>query len=288
MKIGVTGAQGFLGSRIVEYMKDENLAQRYSVTGYTRKTLDFTDRECVETVLQKDRPDILIHTAAVSDIKACADDPEMSEKVNVTGVQYLADVCKKSGIRLIFCSSDQVYMGSSVEMPHKEDEEKLLPPTMYGCQKLRAEKYIMRVCPDAVILRLSWMFAADFAGRCEHASLLANIQQAVRDDRKLVFPVYDFRSLTDVWEVVANMEKIFRAEGGIYNFGSENDLSTYELISSVLSSLELKDYLPEKNTQAFSISPRNLRMDMSKCRKNGITFQESFFALKKAAESVWI
>lgn len=282
MKIGITGAGGFLGSRLAEYFsgKDGNNG-RICVVPYTRETLDFTCRQQVLEVLGRDCPDVLIHAAAISDIGACSADPVLSENVNVTGVCHIADACVKYGIRLIFCSSDQVYMGSPVQEPHSEDEADLDPPSLYAKQKLRAEEYILSVCKDAVILRLSWMFGADYEGRKEHGNLLSNLALMVREGKKPVFPVYDFRSITDVWEVVKNMEKLFTVSPGIYNFGSENDDSTYDLVTGFMKGLGLREFLPEKNTEAFSGNPRNLRMNMDKCRKAGIIFERSGNALGK-------
>lgn len=282
MKTGITGAGGFLGSRLVEYFgRKEKETGEICVVPYTREKLDFTSREQVFKVLKKDCPDVLIHTAAISDISACSADPELSEKVNVTGVRYISDACAEYGIRLIFCSSDQVYMGSPVKEPHREDEKDLNPPSLYAKQKLRAEEYILSACKDAVILRLSWMFGADYEGRREHGNLLSNLALTVREEKKPVFPVYDFRSITDVWEVVKNMEKMFTILPGIYNFGSENDQSTYDLVSGFMERLGLNEFLPEKNMEAFAGNPRNLRMNMDKCRKAGIVFERADKALGK-------
>lgn len=280
MKIGITGAGGFLGSRLSEYYQGESMRKKgLQVCTYDHRTMDFTCREQAESVLMHDQPDVLIHTAAISDIGECQKNPELSENVNVEGVKNLADICAAQGIRLIFCSSDQVYMGSPVTVPHREDEEGLYPPTLYGRQKLTAERYIASVCRDFVILRLSWMFARDYKGRTEHGNLLSELAEAVENRQMREYPVYDFRSITDVWEVVANMEAMFHAPSGIYNFGSENDLSTYDLISSFMRQKGIPDGFPEKDLHSFAEKPRNLRMDMNKCRTLGVVFRSSAEAL---------
>ncbi|MFR7443521.1 MAG: sugar nucleotide-binding protein [Sellimonas intestinalis] len=117
MKIGVTGADGFLGSRILRFY-----ARKYEIKGYHHTDMDFTDPEETETMLKRDCPDILIHTAAISDVGACEQNPEHSELVNVDGVRNLAVICQKIGARFLFCSSDQVYTGNGVKEPHREEE----------------------------------------------------------------------------------------------------------------------------------------------------------------------
>ena len=92
VKIGVTGADGFLGSRILRFYQD-----KFDMTGYRHTDMDFTDPEEAEAVLKKDRPDILIHTAAVSDVGACEQDPERSEKSMWTELEFWQRSAGRSG-----------------------------------------------------------------------------------------------------------------------------------------------------------------------------------------------
>lgn len=276
MKIGVTGADGFLGSRILRCYQD-----KFDMVGYRHTDMDFTDPEEAEAVLKKDRPDILIHTAAISDVGACERDPEHSEKVNVDGVRILAEICREIGARLIFCSSDQVYVGNGEENPHRE-EEALCPPTVYGRQKIRAEELAFQAQPDTVALRLSWMFAVDFREGKEHGNLISTICRAMEAGEQIRYPVYDRRSITDVWEVAGNLEIMFHAPAGIYNFGSENDRSTYAVVKEFLESAGFGDQILEKNEEAFRGHPRNLRMNIEKIKALGVRFFQTEEALKKA------
>lgn len=282
MKIAVTGANGFLGSRILNYYGN---SQRYEMIGYSREKLDFTDWEAVKARIESDRPDILVHTGAISDVRACEKNKVLSERINVDGVRYLADVCGKSGCRMIFCSSDQVYMGSKVREPHLE-EEAVSPVSVYADQKLRAEKIAFDLQPDTVVLRLSWMFAADRRETKEHGNLVSNILDAVREKKTMRYPVYDYRSLTDVWEVVSNLEVMFHATPGVYNFGSENDFSTFELVKRFLETYQEGMEFLQRNEEAFSECPRNLRMNSEKWKAAGGSFHLSVEALQKAAKEI--
>lgn len=278
MKIGVTGAGGFLGSRILSFYQN-----RYEVTGYSHSDMDFTDFKEAERILKRDRPDILIHTAAISDVGQCEKEPERSERINVTGVGYLAGICKEIGTRLIFCSSDQVYVGNKEREPHREGEE-LSPPTVYGQQKIRAEQAACSLQPDTVVLRLSWMFAVDFRLGKEHGNLISAVCQAENSEEALCYPVYDRRSITDVWEVVRNLEVMFHAPAGIYNFGSENHESTYQVVRELMESAGIDLALLRKNEEAFRECPRNLRMNIEKAKACGVSFLTTAEALRQAGK----
>lgn len=280
MKIGVTGADGFLGSRILSYYQD-----KYKMTGYRHSDMDFTDLGEVERVLKKDCPDILIHTAAVSDVGACEKDPKGSEKINVEGVKNLAAVCSEIQTRMIFCSSDQVYVGNSVRVPHREEEE-LSPPTVYGRQKIKAEKLAFSILPDTVALRLSWMFATDFREGKEHGNLISSVCQAEKDGQIIRYPVYDKRSITNVWEVVRNLEIMFQAPAGIYNFGSENSESTFDVVKGFMENAGMNLALLKKNEEAFQDCPRNLRMNIDKVKEMGGSFLTTMEALCLAGKDM--
>ena len=75
---------------------------------------------------------------------------------------------------------------------------------------------------------------------------------------------------------------MFHAPAGIYNFGSENDRSTYEVVKEFLESAGAGSENLEKNEEAFRDHPRNLRMNIEKVKKLGVRFLTTEEALKKA------
>lgn len=139
MKIMVTGAGGFVGSRLAAYY-----GKKYDVWGVTHKDLDLTDEAAVFKTVENYHPDVLIHCAAISDVAECSKKPELSHAVNVLGMEYLAKACGKTGTKLVMCSSDQVYFRKQGEQesleaylePHREDCSET-PEPLYGKQKLQ-------------------------------------------------------------------------------------------------------------------------------------------------------
>lgn len=282
MKLLITGGSGFLGRRAAAYFNSLG----FQVLTPSHGELDITKEDVVRKWFRENRPEAVIHTAAVSDTGLCQQKPEWSETVNVNGCVHLAQSCREYGAKLLICSSDQVYSGSPLPGPHRE-EEPVTPNNVYGNQKLRAEQLCLQILPETVCLRLSWMYSTRrFPG--ERGNFLTTLKEALEDEAKpLTWPVFDRRGITDVDVVVKNIPSALKLPGGIYNFGSENSVSPYETVKAILENLQMDAPLKrlKPNEEAFRDNPRDLSMDLAKLRLAGITFpataENLLSALKK-------
>lgn len=277
MKLLITGGSGFLGKRAAAYFEKLGCA----VLTPAHSQLDITDIAGVWAWFRENRPDAVIHTAAVSDTGLCQRSPQWSQTINVTGCGNLARCCREFGSKLVLCSSDQVYFGSALPGPHRE-EEPLTPANVYGDQKLRAEGLCLEEAPDTVCLRLSWMYDRE-SHPGEHGHFLATLRETLADPQKPIsWPIHDRRGITDVRYVVENLPKALTLPGGVYNFGSENSDSTHHTVKAVLEELEMEAALVRltPNTQAFMDAPRDISMDTGKLRAAGIRFPTTRQGLK--------
>lgn len=269
MKMLVTGATGYLGSRLIEY-----LLSRYEVLAPTHKEMDICDMDSVEKYFEKKYPEVVIHCAAISDSGRCEKEPEISYIINVMGAYHLSVAAKKIGAKCILCSSDQVYFGSKIKTSHKENEV-LEPFTVYGRQKLLMERICLQDNADVVILRLSWLYDAERKSSNEHGDFLKMFQENLKSNKELSYPVYDHRGLTNVNEVVSNIEKAINLSGGIYNFGAPNDMNFYETMATVTKKLQENKWEIMKNEVAFCDNQRNICMNIEKIEHRGIYFKST-------------
>lgn len=267
----ITGAGGFLGSRLTGYFTDK---PEYETVGVTRRELDIGDSLAVKAFFKAIRPDYVLHCAAVSDTGVCEREPERSRRINVEGTVNVARACQNSGGKMIFMSSDQIYNASDTLEPNKEGDEHR-PSNVYGRDKKRSEEAILSCLPDAVALRLTWMYDYPSGkwGKC--SGLLQNILTALEEKRTLRLPIHDYRGITCVWEVVRHMEEAMKLPGGIYNFGSENENNTYDTAALFLKTATGKDDeagILEPDEKRFQSCPRNLTVNTDKIKSHGIYF----------------
>ncbi|MFT4106759.1 MAG: sugar nucleotide-binding protein [Lacrimispora sp.] len=278
----VTGADGFLGSRIAAYYE-----KKYEVIRAGRSDLNITDENAVAEFLREKTPAAVIHCAAISDVGTCENNPELSETVNLYGTVNLAKACKESGIKLLFMSSDQIYAGSRLERPNLETDQIPLI-NVYGRHKKQAEEKILEILPDGICLRLSWMYDFPVRGLKSSNNLLARLLKAMLQNQPICLPVHDYRGITWVQEVVKNIEPAMELPGGIYNFGSESTCSSYETGIQVLGLLahnndKRKLVLP--NEDSFAGGIRNLAMDIGKLKSQGVDFPDTISGFEKCLEN---
>ena len=277
-KLLITGSSGFLGSRLALYYKD-----KYELLLPTHSELNVSREEAVMAYMEQFQPDIVLHCAALSNTWYCEQHPDESHRVNVQGTVKIAKACKHIGAKLVFMSSDQVYNGTSVSGPLKE-QDVFQPVNVYGRHKLEAEQRALRNNPMSVALRLTWMYDVPGSHMKLNSNILVNIQKALDEGTTIKAATHEYRGVTNVWEVVRNMEQTLELPGGIYNYGSGNHIDSYTLFLKVVNIMGAKEpstfILPDE--ERFSEQTRNLTMDCSLINNFGIRFNDSVEGIEKA------
>lgn len=150
MRILITGAYGMLGTDLQKILKDEDII----ATG--RNELDITDLNKINEFLNENSVDIIINSAAMTDVDGCEFKEEIAYKLNEIGPKNLAIACKEYDIPLVHISTDYVFKGEKRE-PLLEDDE-IGPETVYGKSKLKGEIAIKEILDKYFILRTAWLY----------------------------------------------------------------------------------------------------------------------------------
>ena len=152
MNILVTGANGMLGQDLCPILEDNG----YEVIETDINNLDITNAETVKTVLTENKPDIVIHCAAYTNVDKAEEDLKTAELINVTGTENIAEVCGKLGSTLVYISTDYVFDGTKHEPYTPNDRTN--PINNYGMTKYEGEEAVRSLCEKYYIARTSWLY----------------------------------------------------------------------------------------------------------------------------------
>ncbi|MEG2931274.1 MAG: sugar nucleotide-binding protein, partial [Ruthenibacterium sp.] len=157
-RVLITGASGFLGVRLAQSLRQAEKEQKGgAVIALARCDMNLTDGDAVRRAVENAAPQLVFHCAAVSDTGLAEREPELSYDVNVRGTLHVAAACKAAGAKLVAMSSDQIYNGTLQSGPLAETAP-VQPQNAYGKHKLLAEQQTLALLPQAVFLRLTWMY----------------------------------------------------------------------------------------------------------------------------------
>lgn len=156
MKIIVTGAAGMLGQDMLDELPEDEVLP-VDIQGDAIH-LDITDLEAVQSFMKKNKPDIVLHLAAYTNVDGCQTDPDTAWKVNAGGTWNLASACAEQGSGLLYISSDFVFSGNGT---HPYDEfDAVGPLSVYGKTKLAGERFTRSLVSRHYVVRTAWLYGA--------------------------------------------------------------------------------------------------------------------------------
>ncbi|WP_047710159.1 dTDP-4-dehydrorhamnose reductase [Pectobacterium atrosepticum] len=224
MRILLTGANGQLGRCF-----QDRLPAEWTILATDTAELDITDLARVEEVVKTFQPDAIVNAAAYTAVDRAESEPELAERINVTGPENLAITASKQGIRLAHVSTDYVFDGNATE-PYNEDSA-TNPLSVYGKTKLAGEQAVTQSAPDSIIVRTAWVFS-------EYGNNFVKTMLRLAKERDSLSIVADQRGCPTyagdlAQAIISLLEK--NAEGGIYHYCGDKEVSWYEFAESIFA-----------------------------------------------------
>lgn len=260
MKILVTGANGLLGQKLVGLIAGKpgdtliatgRGANRNPALGgsYHYREMDITDAAQVMDVITDERPDVVINTAAMTNVDRCEEDKEGCWKMNVTAVEYVVQACQETGAFLLHLSTDFIFDGANG--PYKEEDE-AHPISYYGDSKLAAEQRIMDSPIRWAIARTVLVYG--IAHDMSRSNIILWVKKNL-EERKEIFVVNDqWRTPTLAEDLAEGCYLIASKQAeGVFNISGKDLLTPYEMAIKTADFFELdKSYITETDGSRFS------------------------------------
>lgn len=259
----ITGANGLIGNYLVQ---TATKFPQWYVRPVTRTQFDLLDFKAAEREFKKDRPQLIIHSAAVSTVADAQKNPELARKVNVEATKFLAELAAE--ISFVFFSTDIVFDGRKGNYNGNYNETDAPNPLhSYGESKLAAEQIILKN-PNHLVVRTSLNGGVSRSGNRGFNEQLHHMLKAGQGMKLFTdefrCPLFAGETARAVWELAD------KNCAGIYHVAGAERLSRFEIGQLLVRRWpDVKTQLETGLTKDFPGPPRALdtSLDISKVQK---------------------
>ncbi len=234
MKIIITGANGLLGYKLVQLLSKQSDVQtiatgRRMISGLPANVsfseLDITDSIQTEKIISQLKPEVVINTAAMTQVDQCETDRDLCWKGNVTGVENLIAACAKNQTHLVHVSTDFIFDGT-----HGPLDENAVPNPVnyYGESKLAAEKVIQQSSISWTILRTVLVFGV--TPDMSRSNIVLWVKKSLEDGKTINVVNDQWRTPTLAEDLAMGCYLSAKKKArGIYNISGEEMMTPYDI-----------------------------------------------------------
>jgi len=280
MKIGITGASGMLGTALVS-----RLSKIHAIFATSRSKgaegqniewscFDLTDTTLLNKWLETNKPDVVIHCAAIVNVDLCEDNVKLATKLHIETTEVMANYLDSNGGRLIYISTDSVFDG---EKQGAYSESDLVSPlNVYAKTKFFGEKSVQQM-RNGLILRVNivgWTQGKD-------ASFFEWVLKGLIDKVPLNLFHDVYFSPLHVDDLSLIIEKIIdRPIFGLYHCASNDSISKYDFGMQVAKVFGL----PDSNINRVSVE--EMKFKANRPKNMVLNIEKISFALEHDLPSV--
>ncbi|MDR6553927.1 dTDP-4-dehydrorhamnose reductase [Paenibacillus qinlingensis] len=244
MKIIITGAGGQLG-----YDLKRVLSPKHEVIAWDKAKLDVSQEHEVMQRIVTERPDVVVHAAAYTNVDRAESEKEAAYHVNALGALHLANACLIVGAKLVYVSTDYVFDGTK-RSPYDETDTPN-PLNSYGQSKLLGEKFVAMTCRRHFIVRTSWLYGQ------KGTNFVTKVLEKARTNATLSIVDDQFGSPTYCLDLAIFIRSLIETDHyGLYHASNQGVCSRYEFAKHILEAAGMAHIsLNAVPTHAFPPAP---------------------------------
>lgn len=243
LRVFVVGSRGQLGHDLMAALEND-----FDLSGADLPEIDITNADSVAEVIRAHDPDVIVNSAAFTNVDACETEHDAARAVNVDGPRNLAALAQAVDATLIHISTDYVFDGQrKIPQPYRE-KDKPDPRTSYGHTKLDGERAAQTASDRVVIVRTAWLYG--FHGNnfiktmlrlaLQDASHMLNVV-----DDQYGCPTWSVRLAEQIVAVVTN------GTPGIYHATGEGHCTWYTFACAFLELMDVKHRIEPCTTAEY-------------------------------------
>ncbi|NWG27405.1 MAG: dTDP-4-dehydrorhamnose reductase [Ignavibacteriaceae bacterium] len=266
-RILITGSNGMLGQRAVQfYSSKENVellatsVEEKSVVGSVEYiSADIKDRDSIKKLVYDYCPDFIIHTAAFTNVDLSEKLREEAWKINVKGVEYIAEAARAIDAHIIHISTDYIFDGKNG--PYDENA-KPAPIGYYGRTKLASENALKISGTFFTILRTNVLYGIAPNSRPDFVRWVIN---SLNNNQEIRIVKDQIGNPTFIDDLVQGINKIIEfRKTGVYNIGGKEFLSRYDF------TIRIADYFNLEKKLIIPITTEELKQPARRPLKSGL------------------
>ncbi len=274
LKIALTGADGLVGSRIIELLKND-----FEFIPLPQKSMDITNKEQVNNALKNLNYDIFLHLAAYTNVPGAETNKELCFKINCDGTKNVFEVVTQKRKKFIYISTDFVFDG--VKPPYYEDSPPN-PTSAYGASKYEGEKIVQ---DQAMIVRISYPYRANFELKKD---FFRTFKSYLENKKPLSMIIDSLMTPTFIDDIANGFKYLFNNySNDVFHLIGTDSLSPYDAGLLVASEFNLDKSLIEKTSYQEYIEGKAPLPQFAtiKSKKNNFykmkTFEQGLEEIKK-------
>lgn len=263
MRILITGANGQLGSELHDILKEQVHHECFFLE---RKQLPLDQTKIIQGILKVYEPELIIHAGAYTAVDLAEQEQTLADQVNHLAAEQIAEYCALYGVKLIAISTDYVFDGNSASALN--EEAPVDPINVYGLTKLKGEQAIHHFCPEAIIIRTSWVYST--YGKNFVKTMIRLMHE--RDEISVIndqigSPTY----AKDLAEAIIQIVNCSKWQSGIFNYSNEGEISWYDFAVAIREIEALACIIHPIPTMAYptpAARPKFSLLDKSKIKSS--------------------
>jgi dTDP-4-dehydrorhamnose reductase len=234
VRVLITGANGLLGQKLITRLQEIPdfffiaTARRPLTVPLSRGvfySMDVSNAEAVSRVFSEVKPDIVIHTAAMTNVDQCEQDRDECYRQNVTAVEHLIKACETFRTHLIHISTDFIFDGSRGPLTETDTPN---PINFYGETKLEAERLIQNSRLNWCILRTVLVYGV--TPDMSRSNIVLWVKKSLEEQKPI-------KLVNDQWRTPTLAEDLAEAcylaarkkASGIYNISGAEMMTPYDM-----------------------------------------------------------